>query len=1286
MSVSKFKKRKLGHIENYTFLLQSSYYKNSSVAEKKAKMQELMKKYMNHHFLETNPRNTVNVINRLEEKFIIHNQLQKAERLQKLVKLLLTKKLNQNVLDINHVVLDTLLNLSYNPLHQGQLMNNSIVDRKIEQEAPDKDPFNINSQNLAVSSDNDSKDFRENDDLSEEWSQFDEEENVENGFNAVKTDSDLKKDDLDEKEASAKKTNTFSTGIMTRSSWPNENAFYGGMQYNSSYQNNLSDLSKDNKFIGKKRRLNQSFSDSDSEDSGSRNIVEDIFYDEKNWPIGLLNDPNSTLKTIKNFTLEEQEKNRYMYRETGINHWLYEMKDEREIVQDLLQLMQGCSSNLFEMEETQSGRIKLSIKKPLEMSHLSMVSLKSELNEFIEFQEVKIYVIKSIERWKKLKLRTQQRFFQRIDEFFNKFSNDVNNWNQIFAMQTGLIKDKISSNAKSNFNSTIDQSNKMNEEIIYSNQNENYQANCKDDIEMDNQRNSKIAQHPLTILTLYNYITPYARSFVLLKVFFEKLEQSHNNWLIYLKKLTLGDEQDDFNKNYNAFITREVINTLDTLQKQINQDQENNEKWIFLSYIDVQFDYIDYLRQWLETGRVNDPYNEFFIYRAKDLNYKGNEFKIDWSEDFNTRIIDHRNGNIEFIAPNVLTSTLVNILYSGKSSLLISYLNLNNQDKTELMNCNMNLEGCFSRNLLKNLQSAFYLESDQENHSELQSENKMIEEKICLSVNPNKVNFDLGEESPYVQKKNNKKDSSKNIENKIQSGTFGMFQKEELFHQVDMIYSKPLNTMDNLIDLKSDMIQDNFGQNSGNSFLPQNFSLGNTQLDQVNYNDFFGKEKQKFMDFEQRITRLKEFHVKNNNFNHKKFVCDESQSLQTFDIINFYHDNEDKLISKKSFSKVLSKCIKKAILNTEETISSQLTSALTICFDLKNYFDTVLSIYFLEKIHVIGDSFDELIDNIDSYQFSISPQKFADVIYEMARKVNPQIAHHFVIDRYGMSPTFKKYFNNQEFSINLKAPFPLGIIFNKDLIQKYNKIFLFLFHLKRAKQAVNNKFYFQKQFRGINVADKRKDYDEDNYKENAFETYNFLYETDNDTKDYMFNFSKRLRAVQAELNNFVTIYERFLRESIINFSKKNLMETLTAQKGLQDIIESHNKFVDHIYEMCFLSEKVENILDIFLKCLDACTGFGHLVKEFENVLVFDDRDKIKDLTKINDGVKELLINFRKSVAKILNLLYKYKKQEIRFQYTEIFTELNFNNFYLNEYGEVNLSTINYLTPSYDFKG
>ena len=78
--------------------------------------------------------------------------------------------------------------------------------------------------------------------------------------------------------------------------------------------------------------------------------------------------------------------------------------------------------------------------------------------------------------------------------------------------------------------------------------------------------------------------------------------------------------------------------------------------------------------------------------------------------------------------------------------------------------------------------------------------------------------------------------------------------------------------------------------------------------------------------------------------------------------------------------------------------------------------------------------------------------------------------------------------------------------------------------------------------------------------------------------------------------------------------------------------------------------------------------------------MFDDTNKIRDLNKMSDEIKEILIEFRKSLANILRLLYKYMKDEIRFQYTEILTELNFNNFYLNEYGEPNLSTINYLAP------
>jgi len=78
--------------------------------------------------------------------------------------------------------------------------------------------------------------------------------------------------------------------------------------------------------------------------------------------------------------------------------------------------------------------------------------------------------------------------------------------------------------------------------------------------------------------------------------------------------------------------------------------------------------------------------------------------------------------------------------------------------------------------------------------------------------------------------------------------------------------------------------------------------------------------------------------------------------------------------------------------------------------------------------------------------------------------------------------------------------------------------------------------------------------------------------------------------------------------------------------------------------------------------------------------VFDDNDKLKDLYKINKEVKDTLIAFRKSLTLILKLLHQYQHKGIKFQLIEIFIEINFNNFYLNEFGETNNSTINTLTP------
>ena len=347
------------------------------------------------------------------------------------------------------------------------------------------------------------------------------------------------------------------------------NVFYGGIKTEGP-------VKMDSRVFGKKRRLSDS--DSDSND----NQGDAGYTDDSNWPLGVLNDPNCMLGLIKGHVIGLQERGTSMFRDASINHWLYELKDEREIIQDLLLLLQGNSSNLFEIEERESGKFKLTIKKPLEMSHLSMVSLKTALTEFIDFQETKIFVTKSIEKWKKVKLRTLQRFFTHTEQFFNKYLTDIDQLTQIFALQTGLIRPPP--NQPKNLFQTPQN---LKENIILTPSDPTSPQPEETDpfhaLKLDPR-----AHKPLSLLSLSSYIQPYTRSFYLLKIFFEKLDSAHNSWLILLKKPPTTSSE-----NYNSFIAMTIINTLEELQKYIDianpLDSKNFLATDFCKFFGVEF-------------------------------------------------------------------------------------------------------------------------------------------------------------------------------------------------------------------------------------------------------------------------------------------------------------------------------------------------------------------------------------------------------------------------------------------------------------------------------------------------------------------------------------------------------------------------------------------------------------------------------------------------------------------------------------------------------------------------
>ena len=120
--------------------------------------------------------------------------------------------------------------------------------------------------------------------------------------------------------------NTESTELSKGSMFFN-NVYYGGIKAEGTARNNEG-LGKGELF-GKKRRLSESDSSTDGDYQGER------FNDDSSWPLGVLNDPNCMLGLIKNHVIGVQERGQSMFRDAAINHWLYELKDEREIVQDL---------------------------------------------------------------------------------------------------------------------------------------------------------------------------------------------------------------------------------------------------------------------------------------------------------------------------------------------------------------------------------------------------------------------------------------------------------------------------------------------------------------------------------------------------------------------------------------------------------------------------------------------------------------------------------------------------------------------------------------------------------------------------------------------------------------------------------------------------------------------------------------------------------------------------------------------------------------------------------------
>ena len=97
---------------------------------------QTIKKLKQHKCIDTNPREVENRVVRMVEKFTIHNQLEKGERLRSLTDLFWKRHLSNTYSSVNHSILRLLMELSKDNLTKSVLLEDSIVNRgsKVRQE------------------------------------------------------------------------------------------------------------------------------------------------------------------------------------------------------------------------------------------------------------------------------------------------------------------------------------------------------------------------------------------------------------------------------------------------------------------------------------------------------------------------------------------------------------------------------------------------------------------------------------------------------------------------------------------------------------------------------------------------------------------------------------------------------------------------------------------------------------------------------------------------------------------------------------------------------------------------------------------------------------------------------------------------------------------------------------------------------------------------------------------------------------------------------------------------
>lgn len=166
----------------------------------------------------------------------------------------------------------------------------------------------------------------------------------------------------------------------------NLNNKFGYKEENSNFSLDLEGGSQ--KMKSKKRNFEEFFEENIVE---KQTIPDDRYLKDKEEieriikKSDILNNPLILAESYKTFLIERERYSNDSQNPFELNHWIYEQKHERKILEDIFFMLFSQENDTFELVNSEKYEFKINqLKVKCEVSHLSPLSLTNILEEFIK--------------------------------------------------------------------------------------------------------------------------------------------------------------------------------------------------------------------------------------------------------------------------------------------------------------------------------------------------------------------------------------------------------------------------------------------------------------------------------------------------------------------------------------------------------------------------------------------------------------------------------------------------------------------------------------------------------------------------------------------------------------------------------------------------------------------------------------------------------------------------------------------------------------------------------------